>query len=212
MANLQNTLVDLLRRVTSVSPSPLLRPTSADVLGSPYADLIAECYERLGGVQKSPVIRPGHWDCELAGSAVELDEHLHFNRYRGETLKSPAYQGLPRFPKDEYLLFCNVHEDDCRKAGSYGGKWTNPSCEKQFGAAGAPGDLSGFGAARWKQRAFYDFVKDLSPLLGGTPVVRIAIWDVIEEGHGRRTVRDALAQPSHETPEALLDLIQRRTA
>ena len=34
-------------------------------------------------------------------------------------------------------------------------------------------DLNGEGSPRWKQRAFYDFVKDLSPLIKGSLIIAI---------------------------------------
>jgi hypothetical protein len=45
----------------------------------------------LWEVAFSNPLRLSAWDLEFDGIAVELDEHLHFNRYRGLTLKSPRY-------------------------------------------------------------------------------------------------------------------------
>ncbi|MHA7678588.1 DUF7255 family protein [Cupriavidus sp. PET2-C1] len=43
------------------------------------------------------------------------------------------------------------------------GSGHNRSCERQFGVGSAQKILEGAGAPRRKQRAFYDFVKDLCP-------------------------------------------------
>jgi hypothetical protein len=101
-------------------------------------------------------------------------------------------------------------EARCLKAGGYGGKWSNSSCESQFGPASKPKDLSGNGAPRWKQRAFYDFVKDFSPLLVGVKVVRVAIWDVVTDSNRSRTIEEVLSAPSQSSGDALTMLIQER--
>lgn len=149
---------------------------------------------------------------ELDGVAVEFDEHLHFNRYRRETLRSELYQLLPSFPTHTYLAFCEAHEDSCLQAGSYAGKWSNRSCEARFGPAGSHRDLSGDGAPRWKQRAFYDHLKDLSPLLVGTRMARVSIWDALAEADGVRTVAEAVLRPTRGTLEALTGLVRQRAA
>jgi hypothetical protein len=94
---------------------------------------------------------------------------------------------------EAYQLFCLEHEDTCLKNGSYGKKWSSPSAEAQFGHASQPKDLSGNGSPRWKQRAFYDFVKDLSPVLIRVKVVRVAVWDVLVDADGTKTVGETFA-------------------
>jgi hypothetical protein len=108
---------------------------------------------------------------------VELDEERHFNRYREQTLRAAVYAQLPAFPRATYQSFCVEHEDDCLTSASFGGYWSNDSCEAMFGKAGPKRDLSGAGAPRWKQRAFYDFLKDLAPLCDLGLMARLAIWD-----------------------------------
>jgi len=84
------------------------------------------------------------------------------------------------------------------------------ACEAQFGSMGARGDLSGSGAPRWRQRAFYDYLKDLSPMVIATPMARIAIWDKITDGHNARAVAVAVRNPSSETARALAALLRKR--
>ena len=65
------------------------------------------------------------------------------------------------------------------KAGRYGEKWCNSSTEKLFGKSSINGDLNGNGSSRWKQRAFYDFLKDISYLFMDINIIRISVWDEI---------------------------------
>ena len=162
------------------------------------------------GALHAPEINLRRWEVEFEGVAVEFEEHLHFNRYRARTLESEIYRFLPSFPSDRYRRYCLLHEEACLKAGGYGGKWSNKSCERQFGGAGGPKDLNGSGSPRWKQRAFYDFVKDLSPLLIGVKVARIAILDEVFEGFRMRIVESILKAPSPQAMRSLMQLLQER--
>jgi hypothetical protein len=170
---------------------------------------VSRVYAELGGILQPWELNLRAWDIEFDGIAVELDEHLHFNRYRLWTLCSPLYGRLSRFPLAAYREFCADREPDCREAGKWGGRWTNKSCEKQFGPAGEQGELSGAGSPRWKQRAFYDYVKDLAPLLVGVRVARISIWDTLDDG-GERTVRQILSNPAPNSGQRLAELISAR--
>jgi hypothetical protein len=166
-------------------------------------------YRRLGGVQQRCPFRPGAWDLELPAVAVELDEEQHFNRYRAMTLESKLYLG-GRFPVGEYLSHCGSHESECLRKASNRGYWANQSTIAHFGPAGPIGDLNSSGAPRWKQRAFYDFIKDLAPKLVNTSVARIAIWDTIQV-HGRcLQLKDVLDSGSASAAAALIELIERR--
>lgn len=138
---------------------------------------IDSVYKQLGGIQKEPPINFGPWDIYTENFIIELDEQLHFNKYRYATLKSMLYNNLKDFPIAAYKKYCTDYQNDCFKAGSYGGKWTNNSCEKQFGKANALGNLDGNGAPRWKQRAYYDFLKDYYCYANNIKLLRISIWD-----------------------------------
>ncbi len=189
---MQSAFEQLLSYKGKVSHKTLKFPKAGNVAGSDLKPEIERVYQSLGGILPSIPLNLRHWDIEFDGVAVELDEYLHFNRYRSVTLKSVGLARLPRFPLDAYQRYCLEHEDMCLKNGSYGGKWSNGSCEDQFGKGSRPGDLTGNGSPRWKQRAFYDFVKDLSPLLIGVRVVRVALWDEIVDARRTETVGDIL--------------------
>ena len=53
-------------------------------------------------------------------------------------------------------------------------------------------------------------MKDLSPLLIGVRVARIAIWDTLEDGGRGRTVKDILEGRSDASGAALAALVTKR--
>lgn len=122
-------------------------------------------YRALGGTATDARFRPGPWDLAFDGGlVVELDEELHFNRYRRSTLEQPWTSPMPW--RDDYLTFSLECESACLAAGRWGKRWTNTSCERLFGAADPPGTFVPVGAPRWKQRALYDAMKDIWALGG----------------------------------------------
>ncbi|MGD0197173.1 MAG: hypothetical protein ABSC56_04610 [Solirubrobacteraceae bacterium] len=168
-----------------------------------FTALALETYAALGGVLACPKLRPGAWDLAFDGGlVVELDEELHFNRYRLLTLDAPWYES--RAWAAHYRALCVQHESECLAAGRWGRRWSNDSCAAMFGAAGTPGELGGAGAPRWKQRALYDAMKDLvavSVSAIGPRVARLSVYDRVDgvplgaalELHGTVDVR-ALAE------------------
>ncbi|MDO3615319.1 hypothetical protein Q3O97_05635 [Ralstonia pseudosolanacearum] len=212
MGKLQQTLDAMLGGIGVVQHKQLPLPTLHDIHRAGFGDLFNAVYKSIGGVLETPELRLGPWDLEFDGIAVELDEHLHFNRYRALTLRAPAYTTLPGFPLDAYRSYSTEFEAACVQAGGYGGKWTNPSCERQFGHASEYQTLEGSGAPRWKQRAFYDFAKDLGPLVLGIKVARLAVWGRLPSCSSTRTVKEVLSTPGTGDAKALVDLIRIRAA
>lgn len=53
--------------------------------------------------------------------------------------------------------------------------WANNSTEKQFGKPDDNGDFSQNGSPRWKQGAYYDFLKDYLFAISGVPIIRFSI-------------------------------------
>ncbi|MFF0547054.1 DUF7255 family protein [Nocardia thailandica] len=164
-------------------------------------------YAGLGGALPMPPLRPGAWDLAFAdGLVVELDEELHFNRYRAETLRGIANHGYPWHA--DYLDHCVRYERRCLAAGRWGRRWTSRSSEAMFGPAGPVGDLDGAGAPRWKQRALYDAVKDRAAAVA--PAIRearVAVWDSI----GGTLLGDALDGKAVLDPEPLAAFLAQRT-
>lgn len=212
MGQMQDTLASLLSSQGLLAKRSLAFPRTGDICRAGLESYVTDTYRALGGILDPFVLNLRSWDMEFNGIAVELDEYLHFNRYRLQTLQSPLYARLDKFPTSHYRDFCVGHERDCLSAGGYGGKWTKPTAERQFGSGGAERDLDGPGAPRWKQRAFYDFVKDLSPLAIGVAVVRVSVWDTIDDGSTRRMVRDVLVSPTSDSARGLAELIMKRKA
>jgi hypothetical protein len=171
-------------------------------------------YRALGGAKREPRVAPGQWDFALEGVVLELDEREHFNRYRARTLDSPAYALLDGFDVVLYRAFCNEHERDCQ---TYGGYWSNSSAEQGFGPAGEPGLLDrGPGSPRWKQRAFYDFAKDLAPLTEDLAVSRLSIWEEVASDSESLLVGELLDRAANEDltntswPAVVLQRVEER--
>lgn len=171
-------------------------PRLGDLPREPAAEVLS-LYRELGGRHESPALLPGPWDVQVDSILVEVDEQLHFNRYRAMTLTTVSYQRLPRFPLAAYRAFCAAKENACLRMGKAQGRWMNASTEKHFGPSALRGELSGNGSSRWKQRAIYDVMKDLTQLDPDTPrLARIAIWDSLPGVPGV-TIEDAV----HRIPE-----------
>ena len=193
----QERLQEMLREAGAVITCDKIPRISSSVISHSVlmADALAT-YTSLGGAPQEPSWRPGKWDIEASDIAIELDEELHLNRYRSRTLSSPVYERLSGFNVDDYFQFCRRHESDCLQASGRPGMWTNPSCEKQFGPAGPIRELSGHGAPRWKQRAFYDFLKDLASLVLGVRMARLSVWDTIRDETDEAILGDLLDEPT----------------
>lgn len=138
---------------------------------------VIRSYRRLGGILKDPPLSFGKWDICLDGFIVELDEEQHFNRYRAITLDSYIYHLENGFDIFAYKKYCLDNERSCLAKSSWGKYWTNPSTEKQFGLPAPKGDLNGNGSPRWKQRAFYDYLRDIFAIIHRIPVIRISVYD-----------------------------------
>ncbi|SFI50920.1 DUF7255 family protein [Albimonas pacifica] len=186
---------------------PLPRP--ADFVREGLAEQVMQVYRALGGkMDEPPGTHVGGWTLAYGDMAVALDGELHFNRWRAQTLEAPAYRALAHFPTRKYLDFCASFERQALDAGIVGGRWTTQSAEIQFGASAAPGELSGAGSARWRQRAFFDFVKDLAPLACRVPMARIAIWDRVAFSSVSMTLGHALDEVG--AASAIARLIESR--
>lgn len=164
-------------------------------------------YRALGGVQTAPRLTPGPWDLSFEGLVIELDEELHFNRYRRRTLDEPWATALPW--ATDYMRFCDSHETLCLKAGrNPSGRWTSPSTERQFGVSALKGELGETGSARWKQRALYDAIKDLAAAQGRYRLARLSIHDQI----GNVSFEHALRGVSRFCRDELRGFVLSRTS
>ena len=178
-----------------------------DGLSSEVRVRVMNLYRALGGTGVSVQLRPGAWDLLFEGGLiVELDEELHFNRYRATTLE-PAWAA--RLPwRDDYLKFSTEHEAACLAAAQWGKRWTSPSCERLFGPADPPGTFGAGGAPRWKQRALYDAMKDAAAL--DFPQTRLARLATLDAADGVQ-LGTALEGRARLDPHAFHELLMKRT-
>ena len=209
----ENTLGHLLAEAGyPVGEQQLRRPTSRN-RGSgsePTRQEVFRVYRQIGGVLDEVPYRPGQWDLILGNVAVELDEEQHFNRYRLATLNSYVYRSLPCFPISPYRTYCREHERECVRKASNRRYWSSKSTVEQFGEGDPPGHFGESGSPRWKQRAFYDFLKDLALEIVGTRVARIAVWDTVVVGSKQVTVSDALDRRLSDAAPGIVKLIEVR--
>lgn len=143
------------------------RLKEVDFVKSEFNHVLNELYVDLGGQAKIYPVNVGPWDISTSDFVVELDEELHFNRYRYKSLLLNFYQNHTYFDLNSYLSYCEVFETACIKAGGYSGKWKNSSTEKMFSFSNEYKNLEGNGSSRWKQRAYYDLVKDITGKITG---------------------------------------------
>lgn len=181
------------------------RPTLS-ALPRELTESIMALYRELGGILEAPRLAPARWDLELEdGTLVEFDEQQHFTRYRAATLRPDWDVRLPW--SDAYQIYCNVHEP---LAVGFGGFWTSPFTERQFGTAGSRGDFEGRGSPRAKQRALYDAIRDAHAVAGVVRLARVSIYDQV----GDRTLGDVLDRGAGDSRcgARLAEMITDRTA
>jgi hypothetical protein len=170
-------LVSLLESAGLRRTAPRKAPRLSDLPEELAADVYA-LYRDLGGGADTPALRPGSWDLDFTSVVVELDEELHFNRYRELTLSRPWAASLPWTTR--YRLLCRDREPECLRAAQWGQRWTSASTARMFGNGAPPGDLAGAGRApRWKQRALYDALKDAYAATAKVPLARLSVWDEV---------------------------------
>lgn len=78
---------------------------------------------------------------------------------------------------DVYLKYATEFEDICRKERGWGGCWTKAPAERLFGPPGPRRERDGAGSPRWKQRALYDAMRDVTALHGDVRLVRMSVYD-----------------------------------
>lgn len=172
---------------------------------SPYDKQILSVYRQLGGVLDIYPIRFGDFDIITDEYFIELDEENHFNRYRAITLKSNFYSNNLNFSTQRYFEYCYNFENKCGKSGGF---WFSTNSEKQFGTSSEPGNLNGSGSSRWKQRAFYDFLRDVYSCLQPKPVYRFSVYDEIQG----TIINSVLQKEKKEKYDAVYNLILNRVS
>ena len=179
MKQRQNSLDVMLREHYGIGTDPGTVILKADLIRKGLFKEVERVYRKLGGIMDEVPLRFGGWDIILKDFIVELDEEQHFNRYRAETLNSFVYSVVKGFHSADYIIYCTDYERECIRKACWGKYWANDSTAKQFGPSGDAGDLSENGSSRWKQRAFYDYLKDVFSVIYGLRLIRISVYDPI---------------------------------
>lgn len=172
-------------------------------LDSPFHEEISFVYKELGG--RLSIYPTGFrgFDIKLKGFVVELDEEQHFNRYRHFTLLSQFYKSES---VKEYREYCSEFEENCLARARYGNYWRTDSTDKQFGPSELNGTLDGAGSSRWKQRAFYDYLRDVGAKMAGYQLVRISIYDRVD----RVRIGDILQNRKRDLYNRVVDLVRSK--
>lgn len=201
----------LLNIIQTMYHTSTVRPDCSVLYHSQWDDELWNIYIQLGGVEERYPVNVGRYDVFATNFAVELDEERHFNRYRAITLNSNIYVQLPLFPTTHYEKLCCDFEIKCLRAAGWGGNWSSPSTDRQFGPASISQNFQGKGSSRWKQRAYYDFLKDVLQLTSQIPLARISIYDEVNTSDGVLTVNDILTNNTYMNyAKEILKLIESR--
>jgi hypothetical protein len=179
------------------------RPPRLEDLAPSIAREVLSLYKDLGGALNHPVLRPGAWDLSMGGVLIELDEELHFNRYRKMTLDRSWAASLPW--TRSYVEACDTGEAKCLRAATWGRRWSNQSSAHMFGAGAPPGQLTDGGAPRWKQRALYDAVKDAAVYERDLRVARLSVYDEVSGSSLGRALEGRHSVDIEELRQLLLD-------
>lgn len=171
-----------------------------ELQASAYYDEIMNIYKRLGGILEVAPTRVGAYDIDTPNFIIEFDEENHFNRYRLSTLNSTIYTNNINVNIENYKKFCKNYEHNCLTYGKYA---HNSSTDKQFGNSVIDLDLLDQNRTRWKQRAFYDFIKDVTSIIIGVPIIRISIY----EKYKGVTIEDII---NRQYKELLIEYIESR--
>lgn len=155
---------------------------SSQLRNSPLASLINEVYRQFEGKESCWNITVSLPEgLETAQLRLSIDDALHLNRYRAQTLQAGFYHQEDKLKNrqwvEPYSRACRSAERDCLKDGSKAGVWSYPEAEKHFGPAQETGDFFGTGAPGWRLNAFRDFLADVYLNQGRQQFKRISTYD-----------------------------------
>jgi hypothetical protein len=166
---------------------------------------LVRLYQHLGGVLDLRDFAVGEWDFNLAGGfKIELDEYMHFNRYRAESCIGPWAQDVPWL--GPYRDYSEQYEYKCFQI-RLPGAWANKSSDYMFGGSDPLGVIGELGPSRWKQRALYDAVKDAYACHQNVSLARISVIDTING----ISVQRELKKGRLLDPTGLRTLLEART-
>lgn len=181
-----------------------------ELQGTFYEKRFLEGYQSLGGKADFPEIKFNVPFMEFGRFCALLDEHIHFNKYRSKTLRSPFYDALSSFPLMKYKSYSRKYELDCLKAGTSNPAWTNQEAERHFGPSQANGDLGLSGSAGWKLTAFKDFAIDMIARQRKIRMLRVSVWDDLLIHKKLVKFNEILMSPGNTETELILKFIERK--
>ncbi|WP_441712144.1 DUF7255 family protein [Fulvivirga ulvae] len=177
------------------------KPSHQEFTNSQFHSTIFNIYKQLGGLQPEYPTNFRGFDIQLSKLIVELDEERHFNRFRQCTLNSPVYSNYDNFKLRHYRTWCSSKEDICLQAASWGKNWENKNSKFHFGESDMLGVLGVKGSTRWKQRAFFDFLRDISSKLMKVRILRISIYHELDGISVNECIKNRNFQPIAEYVE-----------
>ena len=204
---LSRILIERFRDTTKQIPSSI---EINDLVKAGLMNEVDRTYRRLGGILNKPPLSFGKWDILLKDFIVELDEEQHFNRNRSVTLNSYIYHLEKGFDILTYNKYCTDYELNCLAKSSWGKYWSSPSTERQFGLPGPKGSLEGPGSPRWKQRAFYDYLRDVFASIYRIDLIRISIYDKLIINGKSRSIGDLLLENSSQGSIEIVTFIEQK--
>lgn len=107
-----------------------------------------------------------------------IDESIHYNRFRANTLGADVYrdEALKWKPLD-YKRYCRKYEGEALKGGIKEGCWSNVEADKLFGGSDEPGEFYSLGSSGWKLTAVKDALIDLYCLSKGLNLIRFSMYN-----------------------------------
>ena len=181
--------------------------TKPEFINSNLSEEINKVYMSLGGVLPLYPFAYRGYDIKCKNFILELDEEQHFNRYRLITFNSIIYNKHNYFDLSAYKKYCNVYEKNCLIKASNRKYWSTSTSDKQFGKSSEIGQFKGNGSSRWRQRAFYDYLRDCNNFISNYKLIRVSIWEVINN----KTIDEILNKSINNYYPDLIELIISRT-
>jgi hypothetical protein len=167
-------------------------------------------FSEIGGLTKEFPWKPAQWDLEFEHFAIRLDQEPSFNRYRAITLKSSIYTESNFFNLENYKRYCRQYEIECLKAARSLQMWTDKESEHAFGPSQDAGELVLLGSAKWKQRAFLEYLEDVQASLLNIKLIRVSIYDNLMVNNKIIKLDTILSSRNVNNEKYLLSYLQRR--
>jgi hypothetical protein len=169
-----------------------------------------QLYKELGGLKQECPHLTKTWYYTKPNTIIILDDYLHFNRYRSITLRSPLYDDIAVFPRENFRRYCRNYEKECIKSGLQKWIWSNRESDFYFGTSEEPGDFSNNGSGGWKLRSYQDFLEDAVANALNFKIVRFSVYDNFLADGKLVRLDSILDRATHPLQNQLLNYVVRR--